>query len=212
MLRPALQLRRETGFVIADEIQVVYWLLNTEAPSGVEMTCIGAAAREARTLVGRDATSGELRDRSVASTWAGALVYLVLLEQLGSCFSPGRAGPPTRGGGIRDALEWFADVSTDDALAVKTLRDRFAHDYSLQGPHPRSRRFTVHDLSDQPLVGSIQDGYSISLVRLAEVAEKALAVVSDLVGAHDLRVHHQGGLERVVQRFTMVFINDQPKP
>lgn len=209
--RPEMELPTSPGPVTPQQVELVAWLLNTEAPSGIEMSCIGAAAREARTLLGRDPASGEVLATDPPCKWAGALVYFVMLEQLGVCFKRSGGNKPGRGHGIRHALEVFGHVSPGDARVAEDVRNRFAHDYSLRGEGQDSRRYAVHDLPGEPFVSPIRDGHAVSLLHLAEVSEVALGQVRDAARTGDLEVHHRGGLERVVERFVMIFLDDLPE-
>jgi hypothetical protein len=200
------ELSNRAGPVSGPELPIVQALLSTVVePNATGMTCIGAAAREARILVGRNPESGCVMEPEHQKTWAGALVYFVLLEQLGSCFKPSGSAVPTQSA-LKNALIWFADVTGSDAAVVYNLRNRFAHDYSLDSPKPGRARYIVHAQEARPFVEHVRNSdYSVSLIGLARAAEMALAKVRSLAERGQLEIHHPGGLGRVLQRFTARF-------
>ena len=154
--------------------EFVAWLLDTGVvwQVGDRVSTISAAIREARALTGRNPATGvEPPGNEHRATWAGALVWFIVLEQLGTCFRPSCADDRSCGDEIVCALVWFADVDWSVAIELAALRDRFAHDYSLEHPR-RSRRYRLTARTDAPLLKRHNQRPEVSLYQLAETAER----------------------------------------
>jgi hypothetical protein len=81
-------------------VELVMDLLDTSRIDEQRVSCMAAALREARQLVGRNQATGRHEKDMEDVSWSGALVYLIFAEQIGSCFHPIRPGvePPEKGG------------------------------------------------------------------------------------------------------------------
>jgi hypothetical protein len=77
-------------------------------------------------------------------SWVGALGYLALLDQIGTCFV--RKGRPDRSTSasnpIVSALQQFTELADDEIAALYALRCAFAHDFSLFNVHPSRPELT----------------------------------------------------------------------
>lgn len=95
-----------------------------------------ALLRDARGVADRDLESGHILEGRASQSWLAAAAYLVLLDQIGSCFKPtGATDVPTKP--VIHALLAFSPVSDREALALYALRNALAHDYSLFNGNPK---------------------------------------------------------------------------
>lgn len=122
-----------------------YVFLYGRSPDNSEqVSSFRAALREARTLTDRDPETGERkkRRRNPPTEWSGALMYLVLLEQIGKVLRPdGRRALPKRRAGkklpkeqyIARTLRYFGEqwVAPKERGVLVALRNGFAHDFGL---------------------------------------------------------------------------------
>ena len=99
-------------------------LIDCEVVVPERHSCVAAALREARGLVGRRPEDGQLVDSAHGLTWAGALVYLIYCEQIGSCFRPADSQHPRKKKALADALIWFGGFSDEKSRALEELRNR----------------------------------------------------------------------------------------
>jgi hypothetical protein len=200
-----------------EDIQSALRLLDPSEPTpsgpgpdaGVSMSCVAAAVREARALVGRDPYTGESPpDNGNTLTWAGAHVWFVFFEQVGSIFQ--RAEPPdgvlNESVATKRALRCFSEVSGGDIEVLVDLRNRLAHDWSLTPPSKTMQPYYHFRLDDGPdLVHSNGDERRVSLVQLAELGDEVLANLWEKIADGKVVVVHPGGIEGALQRFTMRF-------
>ena len=100
-------------------------------------------------------------------------------------------------------MVWFGAVEHEVAAKLQDLRNRFAHDYSLEPPKG-GERFVLHG-EPGPLYVRKKGRPWVSLFTLAETAEQVVAEAKRLAVDGELGVHHIGGLDRVEARFTMQF-------
>lgn len=197
--------------VSGPDVATVKQLLDTRLePGQVIVSSIAAAHREARNLVGRDPATGDIVAPEHGQTWAGALVYLIFCEQIGSCFSL-EGEPRMKSHDLQSALMQFADFEPHDALDLTRLRNRLAHDYTLIEPARGSRpgeAFALHGSAHEPVVRRMSAGILIGLPALAIRIERTFcpAIDSALAG-HRLVCHHPGGVAGVVRRSQMGVIN-----
>jgi hypothetical protein len=121
----------------ADALRIHLVAANT-AFRGYEYTsCFIAAVRDARQDAGRHPDTGTVIDAARTGHWLGAVGYLILLDQIGKCFSPkGQAATPTNSPSIvRCLANWAPHVPPDEAGAIYALRNALAHDYGLFNPN-----------------------------------------------------------------------------
>jgi hypothetical protein len=183
---------------------VVMELLDTHSVNESRISCIAAALRESRQLVGRNPASGRLERPNEGGTWSGALVYLIFAEQMGSCFHPITPGKKTpKQGGLRHGLRWFGGFTKSEAHLLAELRNRLAHDFTLRGEdEDEGTVFTLSGRSVEPVIEKLSDGFvHVGLPALAiRIEQLHLAV---LLAADESRLgcHHPGGIDGVVRRF-----------
>ncbi len=88
-----------------------------------------ALLRDARQVTRRDLDTGMKLEGS-HTFWLGALGYLILLDQIGTCFKP-RNKPSVSGSPLIRALTYFSALQKDERDAIYALRCSLAHGYSL---------------------------------------------------------------------------------
>lgn len=89
-----------------------------------------ALLRDARLATNRDLDSGQKALNADHGSWLGALAYMALLDQIGSCFRP-LGTPKRKEPSILLTLGYFSNLQDDECKAIYALRCSFAHDYSL---------------------------------------------------------------------------------
>lgn len=185
-------------------------LIDTNSPSQTgPMSCMAAALREARILVGRDPVSGRLMAPRNGMTWAGALVYLIFAEQIGSCFGPLHLRRHPRGEHLKNALNWFGGFDKGDAETLAHLRHRLAHDYTLIAPNS-ILSFALTGSSQEPVVKRLAGNIAvIGLPALAIRIEHLHLRVALDADAGTLCCHHPGGIAAVNERFWMSTITPE---
>lgn len=190
-----------------------------------------AVLRDARGATGRYLATGEVSPKRRASgSWLGALGYMVMLDQIGECFSPANASslpgdPPD----FIKALTYFAEEIPDrERQALYALRCCFAHDYSLVNISTRSDRQHHFRLSDDPapcpLVDlpavpwdgnlvrrSIGTATRVSLRRLGDLAESVYARLLDLHSRRELNIALPGGAKELRGRYAFTVYPDAPR-
>lgn len=90
--------------------------------------------RDARLITNRDVDSGVITFKTRAplspSNWGGAIIYLIILELIGTTFKPTDV-LNSKDNPIYRALRWFSNLSEGEARAIESLRHSFAHNYGL---------------------------------------------------------------------------------
>jgi hypothetical protein len=117
-----------------------------------------ALLEHARAETGRDPETGAVVSDARVASWLGAVAYIVLLDQIGSCFlMPGK--PATDSEKVIHALRTFTNLSDDKEIqALYALRCAFAHDFCLfnrdhSGKHPdRQHAFNLGVDPSIPLI------------------------------------------------------------
>jgi hypothetical protein len=94
------------------------------------------AIRDARQMTGRVPDTGAKIDGQGHGSWLGAIGYLALLDQIGSCFKQ-KNTETLSGNAINRALGYFTGLIQAEIDAIYALRCAFAHDYSLYNTHTR---------------------------------------------------------------------------
>jgi hypothetical protein len=166
-----------------------------------------ALLRDARGVANRDLESGRVRKGTDSQSWLAATAYLVLLDQIGSCFK--RTGVPSLSPRpVIHALLSFSSVTEPEAHALYALRNALGHDYSLFNSNAKvaalRHAFNYTAGPFAPLVtfpanvwsGSYATAPSpaeTTLVNLRKVGDLAEGVVEKLG-----ELHADGGLELLI--------------
>jgi len=97
---------------------------------------LAAALRDARTIANRDVVTGKVtlenEEPHYPNSWASALLYFIVLDQIGTCFvNRAKKFNNYQGFEIYKALKHFSDLSDKEAYALESLRHAFSHNYGL---------------------------------------------------------------------------------
>ncbi len=189
------------------------FLYNPTATGETFVSSFRAAIREARTLTGRDLDTGTRKQnagqRTPPTDWSGALVYLIVLELIGSTLRP-RGGRALRNRNRREqpvdrALRYFATpaMSPQQRGAFVALRNSFAHNFGLTNVSPveRRHRFWLIDHATEPLIkfpgrrwngkygaASLGGPTTINLPALGDLVEVIVTQVERAALAQELRL------------------------
>lgn len=210
-----------------DDERLIRHLVAEPLPQRV--SCFVAALRDARHVTGRDAVTGDVVDEDSTGFWLGVVGYMILLDQIGTCFSPLGAPAQNNQPGFLKALSNFTDLGEDDRQTLYALRCCLAHDYALtnipkQGKHKqvRTRAFTLFRSSDPILMNRAKPWggrthplpEQITMVNVRAFAELCEEVVAKLIRAAEhgeIEVALTGGVAELEQRYTFR-IGPQPSP
>lgn len=186
-----------------------------------------AALRDARGATGRNLVTGIIVKPELTCSWLGAVGYLILLDQIGTCFKP-HGDAVVEGNTINRALSYFTDLSTSDRNALYALRCAFAHDYSLVNENPHSQVRTHHFmiLSDQnfPVVKHPLQSWNgdyalrtksnatiVNVRELGEVVERVYRKLIDLAKSGNLQVILPGGFTELMSRYRITYLNSDQR-
>jgi hypothetical protein len=104
-------------------------------------SCLTAALREARHITGRDSKTGipdPINKCGYLGSWTGAMCYLTILDQIGTCYRPINE-PVMNNSAIQRSLKYFAKQLSDEEIdAIYALRNAFFHDFSLYNRNSKS--------------------------------------------------------------------------
>jgi hypothetical protein len=144
------------------------------------------ALTDARGIGNRDLLTGKLREGAKDSGgWMPAIGYLVLLDQIGSCFGAPGCTHPAGGASFIHALECFSGLPHLEVETLYALRCALAHDYSLFNVNTpdRTHVFTYDDSEHGPLVQLRQTPWTGDHTAIAadQITTVNLRAVGDLV-------------------------------
>ena len=179
-----------------------------------------ACLKDTRVATGRDPQSGTMVDPQKAGSWLGNIGYMVLLDQIGSCFKP-RNVQFVQGNAIKKALSHFTSLSIEEKNILYALRCALAHDYSLcninQAKPELTHNFVLTNGSNvlikRPTAqwdGDYQsrNADNQTLVDLQEVGslvEDICKKLSELASKNELEVILAGGSDELIQRYSFQF-------
>lgn len=153
----------------------------------------------------------------VAGSWLGAIGYMTLLDQIGSCFKPRSHATIAESRAICRALSYFSSLSRPEQLALYALRCAFAHDYSLYNIHKDpllTHRFVTNAALTGPVVilptaqwngiySNFQSGTQtkINLRAFGDLIEDIARQVVQLAAQNDLEIILPNGSDELVVRY-----------
>ncbi len=176
-----------------------------------------AALGDARKATGRD-KNGQKIDSSKHGCWLGAIGYMALLDQMGTCFKP--VGVPVeQGNTIRKALRYFSTLPDNEIDAIYALCCAFAHDFSLYNINTREPSLThrfqvgvggsmnVVTLPTTPWDGDYRNRAkdnvtTINLEAFGDLVEGICNQLTRLIQSDDLEVVLAGGTDELLQRYS----------
>lgn len=191
-------------------------------PDGTKIKVISgfwACVCDTRNFTGRDST-GKVIDFEKCRSWLGNIGYLVLLDQIGSCFKDKNKAPET-GSPIQKALKYFSVLSQDEADAIYALRCALAHDYSLVNKNANKPNLqhqfaltggtgTLMVKPPQPWDGDLlnrtqNNQTMIDMEQLGNLVEGVYARVLELASRGELEVVLAGGKNELIARYTFAY-------
>lgn len=104
-----------------------------------------SALIDARRITGRDEDTGKIINPQNTGCWAGALIYLVLIEHIGNMFILENIKCDRNP--FITALKSFSDLNQNDRYALYALRCSFAHDYflfNIPSSKDKNRNLLIH--------------------------------------------------------------------
>lgn len=159
------------------------------------------ALTDTRGIGNRDLQTGKLKDDAASSGgWMAAIGYLVLLDQIGSCFGAPACAHPAGGPSFIHALQCFSGLGQLEIEALYAARCALAHDYSL---------FNV-STPDRTHVFAYDDAGGVPIVQLRQTAWTGdyTAIAQDQVTTINLR--EVGSLvEEIVERLRGLLTSDE---
>lgn len=195
--------------------------LNLQPPAGSLQPCSGfvAALRDARLATGRDPSTGaKLPDRrDLLGPWLGAVGYMTLLDQIGSCFQP-KGQAAVKGNTIRQALSRFTSLDDQRIDAIYALRCAFAHDYSLYNSNRKNPGLTHHfavgigGSNDLVILPKTRWGgdykrknddtkTTVNLEVLGDLVEEICRKIIELAARKELEIVLPGGAQELISRY-----------
>lgn len=175
------------------------------------------ALEESRIATNRDPATGTKLPGLSQASWLGAIGYMALLDQIGSCFKP-RVEPIQPGNTISKALHYFSTLTASEIDALYALRCAFAHDFSLYNINHNNSALThcfkvsggasgsIVTLPTQRWSGNYQnkpdDAHTvINLELFGDLVESICVKLFSLANSVDLDVALEGGSDELLQRY-----------
>jgi len=130
-------------------------LLETEQPmdnNPTRLSTLILLLKSARHLSGRNLKNGDYEmnelteENFINQTYhsfqlSGLLNYLILLEQIGSIFTPLKKNIITNSNGIYRALTYFSNLGDTEKQSIKALRNSLAHSFGLATDNTKKEKF-----------------------------------------------------------------------
>jgi hypothetical protein len=205
--------------------QAIEFHLTNHSPADGIHTFSGfvAALRDARTATGRD-EFGKKVDHTKFGCWLGAIGYMALLDQIGTCFKP-KQKSYENGNSIRKALKYFSNLSDDEIEALYALRCCFAHDFSLHNINKekpsRTHRFRVGVGASTHIITlpsarwdgdykskSLDDFTAINLEAFGDLVESICHQLLTLASSDELEIVLSGGSDELLHRYSISTLTD----
>jgi len=180
-----------------------------------------AAIRDARVMTGRDPATGSKVDSKAHICWLGNLGYMVLLDQLGKCFSRKGRTIDQKCSGFVNALRMFTDLDEERISLLYKLRCSLAHDFSLIA-QDRDGKLTHHfrlvDGPDHPLVTpaikpwdglfalrSDDDKTTVNLEKFADMVETVVQTILGLNERGEVVIRFRDTWYDLIHRYAVSF-------
>ncbi len=192
-------------------------------PNGRKLKIISgfaACLKDTRISTGRDPQSGLVVDPQKTGSWLGSIGYMVLLDQIGSCFKPKNV-PMVLGNSIFRALSHFTKLNTTEKQIIYALRCALAHDYSLynikKGEPRLTHNFALTKLSgilirmpeaqwDGNYLNRTTDNRTVvDLQELGDLVENICRCLFELAKRDELEIILSNGSDELIQRYTFQY-------
>jgi len=182
-----------------------------------------AALRDSRAATGRDEFGNKVAPTKYGC-WLGAIGYMALLDQIGTCFKP-KQKPYESGNSIRKALKYFSNLSDDEIEALYALRCSFAHDFSLHNikkdKPSRTHRFRVGIGASTHVVTlptirwdgnyeseNLDNFTTINLEAFGDLVEDICHQLFTLASRDELEIILSGGSDELFHRYSIYTLTD----
>jgi hypothetical protein len=196
----------------------IRWYLGI-LPSPSRKSCFVAAIQDAREFTGRDRNTGAKLSGRNHGCWLGALGYMALLDQVGSCLKPKDKNED--GNEIRKSLKYFSSLRDPEIEAIYALRCAFAHNYSLVNVNTqrqdRRHVFTLCQGDTAPLVRlprvpwdgafdavNADSRTVVNLEAFGDLVESACTSAREQATQDNLEISLAGGVDELLVRYFFV--------
>lgn len=193
-------------------------------PDGRKLKIISgfaACLKDIRVSTGRDPQSGIVIDPQRTDSWLGSIGYMVLLDQIGSCFKPKNV-QLAQGNSIMKALSHFTNLGNDEKQVIYALRCALAHDYSLININAKEPKLTHNFgltrgsgvLIRMPKTqwdGNYQNRNAnnqtlVDLQELGNLVENICKNLFALANKDELEIILTDGTDELIQRYTFQYL------
>ncbi len=185
------------------------------------------ALGSARINTGRN-SDGNVVNELETGDWLGAVAWMALLDQIGTCFRPTPSAGTTPDApsdrSLVNALHWwYPELPEPEVMAVYALRCAFLHDFSLWNVHKNpslQHCFTV-DRDPARFVQLPKERWSpgdapthdnqtyVSLRKLGDVVEEIVSRVRASAEQDTLDIVLEGGVNELRQRYGIRFFRER---
>lgn len=176
-----------------------------------------ASVRDARKATSRHLDTGKKKPGGHYGSWLGAIGYMTLLDQIGTCYKP-KKKPCAKDKSIIRALTHFSTLNEKEREALYALRCCFAHDYSLTNVNHkkflRQHRFKVCQgssfvvqLPKVPWDGDYENATAdnttiVSLEGFGDLVENIISQLLDLANRNEIECVLAGGVDELLKRYS----------
>jgi len=208
-----------------DAIEIHLTLKDHATEDGKKIqSCLTAALNEARYITARDTSTGlpdETNKHGSLGRWAGAMCYITILDQIGSCYRPAAKAKIHNGSSIEKALHYFTNLHADEIVAIYALRNAFLHDFSLLNIYPKKLQLNHSFIVDnhptnhvvflpadqwdgQIMTRSLTNQTYVNLRGLGDLVEDVYKELLILHSKNELLIDLAGGENELINRYTYV--------
>ena len=220
-----------------DAITIHLTLKNKKTADGRTIqSCLTAGLNEARYITARHTDTGipdPSNQHGHPNRWTGAMCYMTILDQIGSCYRPKQTPVITdsccpnqngrfKASAIEKALRYFSNLSDGHICALYALRNSFVHDFALMNKNSNRPTLQHHFLVDasatEPLVklpqniwdGNIQNlnmanATYVNLQALGDLVEEIYKILTDLHSKKELVLVLDGGEAELLRRYSFIY-------
>lgn len=186
---------------------------NEVSASTIHKSSFSALLRDARSFTNRDIVTGEKISGSRHDGWLGLTAYLILLDQIGSCFN--LIGGPRNNRNFLMPLVQFSDLSIVECEAIYALRCSMAHDYSLCNKDRNRKLWHMFELANsdsspvvslpnKPWDGNYSNFNNMTRIHVVALCDLVEDIVTKVKGAHrDGKLELRLGMEEFGTRYSI---------
>lgn len=178
-----------------------------------------ACLNDARFITGRN-SNGKIEDRSKTGSWLGTVGYIILLDQIGSCFYDSTKSVQGRNT-ILTALANFTSLSQNEIDVIYALRNALAHDYALVNVNHKtpslqhSFALSRNEPSFIKMPTSNWDGNflnrtqtnqtTVDVEKFADLVESIYCNLKTIHAAGNLKIALKGGKNELITRYMFAY-------